>query len=189
MQGSRKADHEETLSLVREVGFDMAFMFAYRCDRRTFSWQHAGQDTRVPPVPGRRTPGICTCSMLTLKEEKQRRLEELINLHHHIAAARNAQRFAYSCSPFSPCRVGTVAEVMIDGVRQETSTSFSSNSRKDGTKLVGRTSGNQKVNFPIEQVIFLGNWDLLQLRYILDGSFSHPEPGDIVSVSILFAKK
>lgn len=62
-------DHAQTLSLVREVGFDSAFMFKYSERPGTYAAKHLPDN-----VP---------------EEEKIRRLNELIHLQTQISAERN----------------------------------------------------------------------------------------------------
>lgn len=64
-------DHRATLDLLREVGYDGAYMFKYSPRERTRAWS-MGDD-----VP---------------EEVKSRRLEEIIALQNGIAADRNAER-------------------------------------------------------------------------------------------------
>ncbi len=64
-------DHLETLSLVREVGFDSAFMFKYSERPGTYAAKHLPDN-----VP---------------EEEKIRRLNELIHLQTQISAERNRE--------------------------------------------------------------------------------------------------
>ena len=64
-------DHQETLSLVREVGFDSAFMFKYSERPGTYAAKHLPDN-----VP---------------EEEKIRRLNELIHLQTQISAERNRE--------------------------------------------------------------------------------------------------
>ena len=66
-----EADFQQTLSLVREVQFDSAFMFKYSERPGTYAAKHL--DDNVP------------------EEEKIRRLNELIALQTEISAQRNAQ--------------------------------------------------------------------------------------------------
>ncbi len=62
-------DHQETLSLVREVGFDSAFMFKYSERPGTYAAKHLPDNVS--------------------EEEKIRRLNELIHLQTQISAERN----------------------------------------------------------------------------------------------------
>ena len=64
-------DHQETLSFVREVGFDSAFMFKYSERPGTYAAKHLPDN-----VP---------------EEEKIRRLNELIHLQTQISAERNRE--------------------------------------------------------------------------------------------------
>jgi tRNA-2-methylthio-N6-dimethylallyladenosine synthase len=62
-------DHQETLSLMEEVKFDMAFMFKYSERPGTYAHQHLPDD-----VP---------------EEEKLRRLDEIIQLHNRLSHESN----------------------------------------------------------------------------------------------------
>jgi tRNA-2-methylthio-N6-dimethylallyladenosine synthase len=62
-------DHQETLSLMEEVKFDMAFMFKYSERPGTYAHQHLPDD-----VP---------------EEEKLRRLDEIIRLHNRLSHESN----------------------------------------------------------------------------------------------------
>ncbi len=64
-------DHQETLSLVREVGFDSAFMFKYSERPGTYAAKHLPDNVS--------------------EEEKIRRLNELIHLQTQISAERNRE--------------------------------------------------------------------------------------------------
>jgi len=66
-----EADHQLSLSLMREVGYDSAFMFKYSERPGTYASRHLPDD-----VP---------------EEEKIRRLNELIALQTQISAERNSQ--------------------------------------------------------------------------------------------------
>ncbi|MDR3184336.1 MAG: tRNA (N6-isopentenyl adenosine(37)-C2)-methylthiotransferase MiaB [Prevotellaceae bacterium] len=67
--GETPEDHEATLSLMREVGFDQAFMFQYSERPNTKAARHFKDD--VPP------------------EEKTRRLNEIIALHNALSLQSN----------------------------------------------------------------------------------------------------
>ena len=62
-------DHQETLALMEEVKFDMAFMFKYSERPGTYAHKHLADD-----VP---------------EEEKLRRLDEIIQLHNRISHESN----------------------------------------------------------------------------------------------------
>jgi tRNA-2-methylthio-N6-dimethylallyladenosine synthase len=62
-------DHQETLALMEEVKFDMAFMFKYSERPGTYAHKHLDDD-----VP---------------EEEKLRRLDEIIKLHNRISHDSN----------------------------------------------------------------------------------------------------
>uniref|UniRef100_A0A9J8CTL2 Mitochondrial tRNA methylthiotransferase CDK5RAP1 n=2 Tax=Cyprinus carpio carpio TaxID=630221 RepID=A0A9J8CTL2_CYPCA len=67
--GETEEDHQETLSLVREVGYNVGFLFAYSMRKKTHAY-HRLQDDVPAPV-------------------KQRRLEELISVFREEAAKVN----------------------------------------------------------------------------------------------------
>jgi tRNA-2-methylthio-N6-dimethylallyladenosine synthase len=62
-------DHQETLALMEEVKFDMAFMFKYSDRPGTYAHEHLTDD-----VP---------------EEEKLRRLDEIIQLHNRLSLESN----------------------------------------------------------------------------------------------------
>ncbi|KAL6111331.1 cdk5rap1 [Pungitius sinensis] len=68
--GETEEDHQQTLSLIREVGYNVGFLFAYSMRKKTHA-AHRLQDD-VPP------------------EEKRRRLEECITAFREEAAKVNA---------------------------------------------------------------------------------------------------
>ncbi|KAJ2769904.1 hypothetical protein IWQ57_002903 [Coemansia nantahalensis] len=70
--GETEAEHQDTVSAMRLVGFDTAFMFAYSMRERTHAHRRLQDD--VPP------------------DVKGRRLAEIIDTFHETARARN-QRF------------------------------------------------------------------------------------------------
>lgn len=67
--GETEEDHQQTLSLVREVGYNVGFLFAYSMRKKTHAY-HRLQDDVPAPV-------------------KQRRLEELISVFREEAAKVN----------------------------------------------------------------------------------------------------
>ncbi len=69
--GETEEDHRQTLSLMREVGYDSAYMFKYSERPGTFSARHYADD-----VP---------------EEEKGRRLSEIIALQAELSAASNTR--------------------------------------------------------------------------------------------------
>ncbi len=101
--GETEEDFRETLDVVEEVGFDGAFTFVYSPRAGT---EAAAMDTQVS------------------EEVKRERIERLIDVVQHIAAARNAER------------VGGVEQVLVEGA-----------SRTDPSLLRGRTRRNTTVNF------------------------------------------
>ncbi|KAJ2608895.1 hypothetical protein H4S08_004274 [Coemansia sp. RSA 1365] len=70
--GETEVEHNDTVSLMREVAFDTAFMFAYSMRERTHAHRRFQDD--VPP------------------DVKNRRLREIVETFHSTAKARN-QRF------------------------------------------------------------------------------------------------
>jgi tRNA-2-methylthio-N6-dimethylallyladenosine synthase len=100
--GETEADFEETLAVVEEVGYDGAFTFV-------FSPRAGTEAAALDQVP---------------EEVKRERIERLIEVVQHAAAARNADR------------VGRVEEVLVEGP-----------SRTDPSHLRGRTRRNTTVNF------------------------------------------
>ncbi len=70
--GETEADHQLSLSLMREVGYDSAFMFKYSERPGTYASKHFPDDIT--------------------EEVKIRRLNELIALQNEISAQRNAQQ-------------------------------------------------------------------------------------------------
>ncbi|KAJ3616931.1 hypothetical protein Zmor_008935, partial [Zophobas morio] len=69
--GESEADHQATLSLLREVQYDLAYMFAFSLREKTHAHRHFEDD-----VP---------------HEVKQRRLSEIIELYRSIAVAKNCR--------------------------------------------------------------------------------------------------
>uniref|UniRef100_A0A673H180 Mitochondrial tRNA methylthiotransferase CDK5RAP1 n=1 Tax=Sinocyclocheilus rhinocerous TaxID=307959 RepID=A0A673H180_9TELE len=67
--GETEEDHQQTLSLVREVGYNVGFLFAYSMRKKTHAY-HRLQDDVLAPV-------------------KQRRLEELISVFREEATKVN----------------------------------------------------------------------------------------------------
>ena len=67
--GETEADHRETLSLLEEVGYDQAFMYAYSLRERTHAAYHYQDDVS--------------------EEVKQRRLAEIIETFRRVAGERN----------------------------------------------------------------------------------------------------
>jgi tRNA-2-methylthio-N6-dimethylallyladenosine synthase len=70
--GEREEDHQQTLSLMEEIRFDLAYMFAYSERKGTYAAEHLNDD--VPP------------------ELKKRRLGEIIALQNTISLENNKQR-------------------------------------------------------------------------------------------------
>jgi tRNA-2-methylthio-N6-dimethylallyladenosine synthase len=96
-------DFRETIEVVEEVGFESAFTFVYSPRAGT---EAAAMTDQIP------------------EDVKQDRIERLIGVVQHVAAARNAER------------IGRVEEVLVEGT-----------SRTDASLLRGRTRRNTTVNF------------------------------------------
>src|SRR5437016_10634477 len=101
--GETEGEFVETLEVVQEVGFDGAFTFVYSPRAGT---EAAARSDQIP------------------EEIKHVRIERLVDVVQHVAAARNAER------------VGGVEEVLVEGT-----------SRTDPALLRGRTRRNTTVNF------------------------------------------
>eukprot|EP00731_Ephydatia_muelleri_P032067 Em0023g574a len=102
--GETEEDHRETLSLMEAVQFDMAYMYAYSMRKKTHAYHQMRDD-----VP---------------EGTKQRRLQEIVDCFHAIAAVRN-RRF-----------VGTEQLVLVE-----------TESKRSKEELVGRSDGNIKIIF------------------------------------------
>jgi tRNA A37 methylthiotransferase MiaB len=83
--GETEADHEQTLSLLDAVGYDMAYMFAYSVREKTHAHRRFEDD-----VP---------------EDVKKRRLAEVI----HTYRRRAAERFQEMVSPGCELRVESAA--------------------------------------------------------------------------------
>jgi tRNA-2-methylthio-N6-dimethylallyladenosine synthase len=101
--GETEGDFQETLDVVAAVGYDSAFTFVFS--------PRAG--TEAATMPDQVSDDV-----------KRERIERLVNLVQHIAAARNRER------------IGRVEEVLVEGP-----------SRTDPSLLRGRTRRNTTVNF------------------------------------------
>jgi tRNA-2-methylthio-N6-dimethylallyladenosine synthase len=101
--GETEGDFEETLDVVAEVGYDSAFTFVFSPRAGTEAATMSGQ------VPA---------------DVKRERIERLVDLVQHVAAARNQER------------IGRVEEVLVEGP-----------SRTEASLLRGRTRRNTTVNF------------------------------------------
>src|SRR6266508_1367925 len=101
--GEKEQDFRETVEVVEEVGFDGAFTFVYSPRAGT---EAAAMSDQVP------------------EELKRERIERLIEIVQHVAAARNAER------------IGRIEEVLVEGP-----------SRTDPSVVRGRTRRNTTVNF------------------------------------------
>ena len=101
--GETEADFLETIEVVEEVGFDGAFTFVYS--------------------PRAGTEAAAIADQIS-EEVKRERIERLVDVVQHTAAARNNER------------VGGLEEVLVEGT-----------SRTDPSLLRGRTRRNTTVNF------------------------------------------
>jgi tRNA-2-methylthio-N6-dimethylallyladenosine synthase len=101
--GETEGDFEETLDVVAEVGYDGAFTFVFS--------PRAGTEA-------------ATMSGQVSADVKRERIERLVDLVQHVAAARNQER------------IGRVEEVLVEGP-----------SRTEASLLRGRTRRNTTVNF------------------------------------------
>jgi tRNA-2-methylthio-N6-dimethylallyladenosine synthase len=101
--GETEGDFQETLDVVAEVGYDSAFTFVFSPRAGTEAATMSGQ------VPA---------------DVKRKRIERLVDLVQHVAAARNQER------------IGRVEEVLVEGP-----------SRTEASLLRGRTRRNTAVNF------------------------------------------
>jgi tRNA-2-methylthio-N6-dimethylallyladenosine synthase len=101
--GETEGDFEETLDVVAEVGYDSAFTFVFSPRAGTEAATMSGQ------VPA---------------DVKRERIERLVDLVQHVAAARNQER------------IRRVEEVLVEGP-----------SRTQASLLRGRTRRNTTVNF------------------------------------------
>jgi tRNA-2-methylthio-N6-dimethylallyladenosine synthase len=101
--GETEGDFEETLDVVAEVGYDSAFTFVFS--------PRAGTEA-------------ATMSGQVSADVKRERIERLVDLVQHVAAARNQER------------IGRVEEVLVEGP-----------SRTGASLLRGRTRRNTTVNF------------------------------------------
>jgi tRNA-2-methylthio-N6-dimethylallyladenosine synthase len=101
--GETEGDFEQTLEVVAQVGYDSAFTFVFS--------PRAGTEAATMPdqVPD---------------DVKRERIERLVKLVQHVAAARNQER------------IGRVEEVLVEGP-----------SRTEPSLLRGRTRRNTTVNF------------------------------------------
>lgn len=97
-------DHEDTLSIMKYVGYDYAFMFNYSERPDTIAQRNFEDD-----VP---------------KEEKSRRLSEIIDLQRELSLASNTKD------------IGKEFEVLVEGV-----------SKRSDKEYFGRTSQNKVVIF------------------------------------------
>ena len=103
--GESEDDHAQTLSLLSEVRYDQAYMFAYSQRERTHAHRTLADDVAA--------------------DVKRRRLREVIDTFHRIAAEVNVGR------------VGDIALVLVEG-----------RSKKSASDLAGRTDTNRTAVFP-----------------------------------------
>lgn len=97
--GETEQDHEDTVSLMRTVGFEQAFMFAYSMRDRTHA-AHRMQDDVPEEVKGRRLREIITA----FREEATVRNQEEIGTQHVILVEGPSKR----STPDAPELVGRV---------------------------------------------------------------------------------
>jgi MiaB/RimO family radical SAM methylthiotransferase len=100
--GETPEAHRDTVTLMEEVRFDMAYMYAYSMRERTHAHRRYVDDVPAPV--------------------KSERLQEIIATFHRVAQEKNQ------------LMIGREVTVLVDGP-----------SKRDKAKMVGRTSGNQKV--------------------------------------------
>lgn len=107
--GETEEDHQQTLSLIKEVGYNFAFMFCYSERPNTYAQRKYKDD--VPEAV------------------KSKRLQEIISLQRDISTESKKDD------------LGKVYEVLVEGV-----------SKKSKNQLFGRTSQNEIVVFPKENI-------------------------------------
>jgi tRNA-2-methylthio-N6-dimethylallyladenosine synthase len=139
-------DHQLSLQLMREVGYDSAFMFKYSERPGTYASKHLADD-----VP---------------EEVKLRRLNELIELQTEISARQNSKDVGlvrevlvegYSKRSREKLRESAAADTKLQagetvGMSQQTGETTGTKSREDGQggtvlQLCGRTEQNKMVVF------------------------------------------
>lgn len=108
--GETEEDHQQTLSLIKEVGYNFAFMFCYSERPNTYAQRKYKDD-----VP---------------EDVKSKRLQEIINLQRDVSTESKKDD------------LGKVYEVLVEGV-----------SKKSKDQLFGRTSQNEIVVFPKENIL------------------------------------
>ena len=72
--GETEKDHEDTLSLLKEVEYEMAFMFAYSMRERTHAWHNVEKGRWADDVSD---------------PIKKRRLSEIVSTYRETALARS----------------------------------------------------------------------------------------------------
>ena len=119
--GETEADHEETLSLMKLVRFDAAYLFAYSMRKvriqsslpliRSSKLTASALTVPFPPPPHavdlQKTHAYHHYKDDVPEEAKQRRLKELIAVHQRIASEKNA------------ARIGSEQLVLIQGVSRK----------------------------------------------------------------------
>ncbi len=111
-------DHQETLSLMREVRYDGAYMYKYSPRENTLAWKY---EDDVP------------------EEVKARRLQEIIDQQHAVAAELNKEE------------IGRTHEVLVEG-----------EGKRKGTGWQGRSESNKVCFFPYQEGIKSG--DLINVK-------------------------
>jgi hypothetical protein len=141
--GETEEEHEATLALINEVGYDMAYLFAYSLREKTHAHRSDGLADDVPP------------------EVKKRRLGELISAWRSDVGRRNHEYELFA--PPGSREAGSGALDAVAAATTATSSSTSSpfgrshlvlvegSARKQGAGggevLTGRTDSNKRIVF------------------------------------------
>lgn len=133
--GEKEEHFKNTLKLMKEVEFDQAFMFAYS------------------PRPN--TPAASMPEQVS-RNEKLRRLQELISLQNEIQQRKNERE------------VGNIVEVLVEG-----------RSEKNERKLSGRTRTNKIVVFEGDEKL-CGNFVMIKLNKAYLWGFE----GELISAQV-----
>lgn len=134
--GETEEEHQETLKVMQQVGFDTAYMFAYSLRDRT----HAAH-TMVDDVP---------------EEVKQRRLRDIIDTYHEgtsypfllakLPISLPACKYTGIMKRNLQIEVGKYRLVLVEGPAKQT---------EDGIFFTGRTDGNKRVVFPLPKDCYI----------------------------------